>query len=107
MLNTLRLAALFVSLHSVLLFAQQGRGTIQGLVSDSTGAAVPDAQITVTSIATNQSFQTETTSEGLYNAPNLAVGEYTVAVEKTGFRRTVRPGVVIQVDQRAQVNIRL
>jgi predicted PurR-regulated permease PerM len=84
------------------LLAQQGRGTIQGLVSDSTGAAVPSAQIKVTNVATNQSFQTETTSEGLFMAPNLAVGEYVVTVEKAGFRRSVRSGVQLQVDQRAQ-----
>ncbi|MEX2260974.1 MAG: carboxypeptidase regulatory-like domain-containing protein [Bryobacteraceae bacterium] len=108
--NTLRLVTLLLSLYAlytVALLAQQGRGTIQGVVSDTTGAAIPSAQITVTSVATNQSFQTETTSEGLFIAPNLAVGEYTVGVEKTGFRRTVRSGILLQVDQRAQVDIRL
>ena len=106
MSNTLRLVSLFLTLTALLL-GQQGRGTILGQVSDSTGASVPGAQVTVTSVSTNQSFQTETTSEGLYLAPNLAVGEYNVSVEKAGFRRSVRSGVLLQVDQRAQVDIRM
>ena len=107
MRKTLRSVALLLCLQSTLLIGQQGRGTIQGHVSDATGASVPGAQVTVTSVATNQAFQTETTSEGLFLAPNLAVGEYTVNVEKAGFRRAVRSGVQLQVDQRAQVNVRL
>src|SRR3954466_7266406 len=106
MSNALRLVSLFLTLTAILL-GQQGRGTILGEVSDSTGASVPGAQVTVTSVSTNQSFQTETTSEGLYLAPNLAVGEYSVSVEKVGFRRSLRSGVLLQVDQRAQVDIRM
>ncbi len=87
--------------------AQQGRGTIAGLVTDTSGAAVAGAQVKVTNVGTNQSFSAETTSEGLYQAPNLAVGEYTVSVEKAGFRRVNRTGLQLQVDQRAQVDIRL
>ena len=48
-----------------------------------------------------------TTGDGLYLAPNLAVGEYVATVEKGGFRRAVRSGVQLQVDQHAQVNVRL
>ena len=89
------------------LLAQQGRGTIQGLITDSSGAAVGGATVTATSTATNQTFRTETTGEGLYLLTNLAVGEYSVAVEKSGFRRSVRPGLTLQVDQRAQVDFKL
>jgi hypothetical protein len=89
------------------LAAQQGRGTILGTVTDSSGAPVAGAQIKVTNIATNQVFVAETTGEGLYQAPNLAVGEYTVTAEKQGFRRVNRTGLQLQVDQRAQVDIRL
>ncbi len=89
------------------LAAQQGRGTILGTVTDASGAPVAGAQVKVTNIATNQTFTAETTGEGLYQAPNLAVGEYTVIVEKQGFRRVNRTGLQLQVDQRAQVDIRL
>jgi hypothetical protein len=105
-LKTVRLAAA-LSLSAALALAQQGRGTIQGLVTDASGAAVPGAQVIVTNIATNQAFRTETTTDGRYQAPNLAVGEYSVTVERPGFRRAVRSGLQLQVDQRAQVDVQL
>ncbi len=88
-------------------FSQQGRGTILGSVTDGSGAAIAGAKIRVFNTATNAGFETTSTSEGLYQAPNLAVGDYTVTVEKTGFRKIVRSGLQLQVDQRAQVDIQL
>ncbi len=109
MLKTLRLASVLVSLFafSSIGFAQQGRGTIRGLITDSSGASIAAAQVSVTNVATNQTFRTESSSDGLYQAPNLSVGDYTVTVEKTGFRRAVRSGLQLQVDQRAQVDVQL
>lgn len=97
----------FLLLASLPGFAQQGRGTILGTVTDASGAPVAGAVIKVTNTATNSGLETRTTSEGLYQAPNLAVGDYTVSVEKTGFRKVVRTGLQLQVDQRAQVDVRL
>ena len=88
-------------------FAQQGRGTILGTVTDASGAPVAGAVIKVTNTATNSGLETRSTGEGLYQAPNLAVGDYTVTVEKQGFRKVVRTGLQLQVDQRAQVDVRL
>ena len=88
-------------------FGQQGRGTILGTVSDPSGAPVAGAAVKVINLATNVGLETQTTGEGLYQAPNLAVGEYTVTVEKAGFRKVVRSGLQLQVDQRAQVDVRL
>ena len=99
------LLSLFLS--SLLALAQQGRGTILGTVTDSSGAAVANAAVRVTSRATNQTIETRTTSDGLFQASNLAVGEYSLTVEQQGFRKVVRSGIQLQVDQRAQVDIRL
>lgn len=100
------LPALFL-LAALPVMSQQGRGTILGTVTDASGAPVAGAAVRVTNTATNQTLATQTTGEGLYQAPNLAVGEYTVTVEKQGFRKLVRSGLQLQVDQRAQVDIRL
>ncbi|MBM3758749.1 MAG: TonB-dependent receptor [Acidobacteria bacterium] len=88
-------------------YSQQGRGTILGTVTDSSGAPAAAVLVRVTNIATNTTFETRTTSEGLYQAPNLAVGDYSVTAELAGFRKVVRTGIQLQVDQRAQVDIRL
>ena len=89
------------------LWAQQGRGTIQGAVTDTSGAAVQGVAVRVVNDDTNLVFATETNGEGYFSAPNLNVGRYTVSAEKTGFRKSVRSGLVLQVDQRAQVDLRL
>ena len=98
---------LLLLLVSRFALAQQGRGTILGTVTDSSGAAVANAAVTVTSRATNQTIETRTTSDGLFQASNLAVGEYTLTVEQPGFRKVVRSGLQLQVDQRAQIDVRL
>lgn len=86
---------------------QQGRGTILGTITDGSGAPIAGAAVRVTNTATNSTLETRSTGEGLYQAPNLAVGDYTVTVEKQGFRKVVRSGLQLQVDQRAQVDVRL
>ena len=87
LIRTLRVAA--VPLLALLLSspgaAQQGRGSISGTVSDATGAAVPDATVTITNVGTQATFVAVTNSTGFYTAPSLPVGEYAVSAEKTGF----------------------
>jgi hypothetical protein len=101
-----RLLALSLLL-AVPLAAQVGRGSIQGTISDSSGAVVAGANVTILNVGTNAAFTTVTSAEGYYSAPTLAVGNYTVSVEKQGFKRAVRTGIVLQVDQRAQVDVTL
>ena len=92
---------------SVSLPAQQGRGTIQGNVTDQSGAAAAGVLVKITSVETNISSNTTTNGEGFFLATNLNVGSYTVLAEQAGFRKSLRSGIVLQVDQRAQVDFRL
>jgi outer membrane receptor protein involved in Fe transport len=87
--------------------AQQGRGTILGAVTDSTGATVANAKVYIVNVDTNDTINAETNSEGLYSSPPLNVGNYQVRVERDGFKKAVRSGIVLQVDQQAEINIRL
>ena len=89
------------------MLAQQGRGTIQGVVSDSSGAAVQGAVVRVANADTNVTASTESNAEGIFSVPNLNVGRYAVTVEKTGFRKAVLSGLTLQVDQRLQADIKL
>ncbi|MFZ4795460.1 MAG: carboxypeptidase regulatory-like domain-containing protein, partial [Blastocatellia bacterium] len=88
-------------------YAQRGRGTILGAVTDAGGAVVPGAVVTVTSTATNAASTTTTNSDGNFTVPNLEVGGYTVAVTKDGFKKAVRSGITLEVDQRAQIDVGL
>ena len=79
--------------------AQNAQGTIVGRVTDSTGAAVVGATVTVTNTDTNVAITYKTGSSGDYTAPALNPGNYTVAVEQQGFSRGVSSKLVLEVQQ--------
>ena len=86
-------------------FGQQGGGAIFGAVTDQQDAVVGGATVIVTHVNTGSVFRTQTNDSGNYSAPNLAIGQYEVAVEMEGFKRAVRSGLTLQVNQRAQVDV--
>ena len=85
--------------------AQQGGGTISGSVTNSQGAAISGSAVEVKSVATNAVFSAVTNTSGFYTAPSLAVGEYEVAAQFEGFKRAVRSGITLQVNQTARIDI--
>jgi hypothetical protein len=62
-----------------------GTGTIEGTVTDSTGALVPGAKVTARSVATGSETVRNTTGSGDYTLAPLNAGDYTVTVSATGF----------------------
>ena len=82
--------------------AQTDRGTIQGLVTDATGAVVPNARVEIMRVETGSAVAISTNNEGSYTAPNLPRGEYRVLVSKDGFAPAATEGI----DLRAGVQIR-
>jgi len=87
------------------LFAQAGAtGTILGSVTDTTGAIVSNANVTVTNTATNTDFRTVTSSAGDFNAPSLNPGPYKVTVEAAGVQKFLTTGIVLTVNQRVRVD---
>lgn len=88
-------------------WAQQGRGTILGTVTDATGAAVAGARVSITNTDTNVTVFAQTNAAGSYTSPPLVVGNYQVSVEHPGFKKAVRSGIGLQVDQHAAVNLQL
>jgi carboxypeptidase family protein len=89
-------------------FAQTtvAQGSIQGSVTDPTGAVVSGAKIKISNKATGQVSTTSSTSSGAYNSGGLIPGDYVVRVEAPGFKTTELP-VVVQVAVTASGNIRL
>ena len=87
--------------------AQQGRGTILGTVTDSSGAAIAGAKVSIVNVDTAVAVNVETNKDGYYTSPGLNVGNYQVVAEHYGFKKAVRNGLVLQVDQQAEINIRL
>jgi hypothetical protein len=84
--------------------AQVNTASLRGTVSDSSGAVVVGATVTVTEEATGVSWSTVSNEEGIYAFPVLRLGRYTVAAEASGFKKSVRRGIELQVNQAARVD---
>jgi hypothetical protein len=86
--------------------AQVTTGTIIGTVSDVNGI-VPGATVVLREVNRGTTDTVVTDDTGSYTAPFLTPGTYTVEVEVPGFKKWVRPGVILQVNQRARVDVGL
>ena len=82
-------------------------GEITGVVSDSSGAVVVDAKITVTNPQTGFARETITNNTGNYTFPNLLPGLYNVRAERQSFQSGVRNSIELQVQQTARIDFRL
>ncbi|HVH85638.1 MAG TPA: TonB-dependent receptor [Terriglobales bacterium] len=105
--NSTRLIAMLfvlVGVFAAQAFAQEA--TIVGTVTDPTGAAVPNAPITVTKTDTGQSRHFTSNSDGQYVAPGLPIGAYTVQVESGGFK-PVTKNIVLNVNDRARMDFKM
>jgi hypothetical protein len=91
---------------SNLMWAQVS-GSISGIVQDTSGAAVPNATVTVRSLETGATRTIMTDDIGSYRALSLPVGRYEIRAEKDGFKTAVRTGIDLVVGQTAAVNLNL
>ena len=101
-------AGLFVFFMSAsAAFAQLPTATISGVVKDSSGAVIPDANLTARNTETGLSRAATSASDGSYRFAALPVGEYEIRAEHAGFQTEVRSGVTLTVSQEAVVNFTL
>jgi hypothetical protein len=98
------LAALFV--FTSIAFSQS-TGTIQGTVTDTSGAAVPNAPITVNNQRTGEQRATATDSRGIYLVPSLSVGAYRVSVKAPGMAPMTANAVEVSVGSTVQQDFSL
>jgi hypothetical protein len=85
--------------------AQENTATITGQVQDSSGASVAGATVTARNVQTGFDRSVTTNDSGNYTLPLLPIGTYDVTTEKTGFEKTVKTGVLLQVDQHARLDM--
>lgn len=102
---TLALACL--CLAPVVAFGQAVYGSIAGTVTDSSGAAIPNAKVTVRDTGKGVSYSTATNEAGNYSQIHLIVGQYEVKIEAPGFDTFIEGNVNVDVDNTAQVNAQL
>lgn len=84
-----------------------GSGNIQGTVSDSTGAVIPDASVTLTDEATHVTRTAKSNAAGDFVFPNVPVGTYDLSATAAGFRSYVQRNIVLEVGSSIAVNPQL
>src|SRR5688572_17942 len=82
-------------------------GTIVGTVTDSSGAVVPSAKVTILEANTNQSRTSNTNESGNFAFVNVPQGSYNVSIEQTGFRKATRENVEVTVNSTVRVDLQL
>ena len=98
---------LWSSTLSGVLSAQQTAGTISGVISDSAGAVIPNASVTVTNEGTGIARRTTSNEIGLYVVSDLLPASYEITVSANGFKKDVAKNVRVVVDQNARLDFRL
>ena len=87
--------------------AQMDQGTVLGTVQDRTGAAIPGATVVLESADAGLTLRTTTTGEGDYVFPPVKVGTYKVTASSPGFQSTTQSGVIVDVQSRVRVPLKL
>src|ERR1700676_931929 len=98
---------LFLLLTGVPRLHAQVSASITGVITDTSGARIPSAAITVKNVETGASRGTVSGEAGRYQVLALPVGEYEIRVSKTGFQEQIRSGVHLAVGQEASVDLTL
>lgn len=94
-LTTLIVGLLTLLLLSPSMIAQVTKGSISGSVVDSTGAVVPDAQVTATSLQTGAVLTTTSDKAGYFRFNLIPPGTYTIDISKEGFKKTSQRGIAV------------
>jgi Carboxypeptidase regulatory-like domain/TonB dependent receptor len=97
--------SILIAMLSVSAVAQTaGAGTITGVLTDQTGAAVPGATVVIRNTETGIDRSTTTNDSGIYIATFLQPGRYEITVTKTGFAKLVRKDLTVQVGQTVSID---
>jgi hypothetical protein len=109
------LASAFVMLLVIIVFAmppicahaQVSGATLSGTVTDSTGAVIPNVQVSIKNQGTGAVRTVTVDSAGFYSAPNLLPGQYDVSASAAGFSTTVQNGITLTVGAQQLLNIKM
>jgi len=101
------LAFLATLLLSTVLFGQEFRSTLSGVVLDPSGAAVPGVKVTAVNLDTGAKSATTSAGDGAYTLPFLAPGRYELVASVQGFKRQVQGPIQVSTDERRRQDIQL
>ena len=99
--------AVLAILLSAVVYAQETTGSISGTITDSSGASVKGATVTLTNTATGIQQTKQTDSEGKYEFPSVQIGSYQVVAEAQGFDRARTETFQVLTNARQRVDVTL
>ena len=102
---TVLLSFILALMGSGRVLAQETTGSILGTVTDPSGAVIPGAKVVVTNRQTSNQQSTATTGAGLFNFPNLPIGDYNLKVSKEGFKQYVQSEVHLNVNDKLNFQV--
>ena len=105
--GSILVGAVVMLLCGIPALAQVDQGTINGTVTDSSGAVVQNAQVTLTDTDTGLVLKSPTSSNGYYVFSPVKIGHYTVSASAPGFATASLSGLVLNVNQRLSANLKL
>ena len=97
----------FLMFQSRSAFGQVDEGSISGTVQDTSGAVVPNAQVTLLNTDQGITLETKTNSSGGYTFSPVRIGHYTITVTAQGFAKTTQKNLTVNVAQFLEVNVQL
>src|SRR6476620_5878499 len=93
----LRLSGAILLMASAVFAQTAGTGTLVGTITDSTGAIIGGAKVTVVNMDTAFVSEATASAEGSYYVPYLSPGTYRMTIETAGFKKYVRDGIIIRI----------
>jgi hypothetical protein len=87
--------------------AQSVHGSLAGVVTDSTGAVIADAKVKIVNSATSATYNTSTTSVGVYRFEDVALGSYVVTTTAPGFKTAITQNALVQIGTVTSLDITL
>jgi hypothetical protein len=101
------LAVLFLCCSLVVRAQNAGNASVQGTITDTTGAVIPNATVTITDNATRIEHTATSESSGLYTFPNIPIGTYTLTVSESGFQTYTQTHIVLEVGSSISINVKM
>src|SRR6202167_6400482 len=101
------IGALAVVLCSPVLRAQSTNASITGRVTDPSKALIVGAKVAAVSSGTSLRYEAVTGGSGVYYLTNLTPGSYRIEIEKTGFKKLIKPDVTLHVQDAIELNFEL
>jgi Carboxypeptidase regulatory-like domain/TonB dependent receptor len=92
---------------SLVALAQSTSASLTGRVTDPSNARIAEAKVGAIATGTNLSYETTTNGSGEYNLPGLTPGTYRMEVEKAGFKKLIRPNVILHVQDALDIDFEL